>query len=399
MHAATILFPARRPGPLALFALAGLGLQGSEVQAQPAKVMPSVAQSIVNKLYLNDAPPHMLLELMAQWTGRKITTDSTVSANPVKGNINIQVETPTSEAVVLLQDFLEKQAGIILEEQSDGSWKARLLAIPAPQGVGLVLKQVDIRTALLTTAEWPDGLKIDASAGVLKSTARLELAIYAATPSQAIALLRDALEKQAGIASNVLSDGTLVLRLKTGENDPIVAVLDFKDISADIVLRKLCEITGKKYQSPGAKAQQVIASRHITLHLENIPISEAYALMRQAIEKQAEVELIETTVTLTPRLPQTVAYNATPVAQIFDTFESWTGRKLLAPTPVRQSAGKVTLAFQDVPNQQAVVLLRDALKQQAGIMLDERPDGSFTARLLPKYEDFNDPVDTLKLKN
>jgi len=365
----------------------------------------------VTKLYLNDAPIDLIIGQLGQWSGKTIYASPEVSAVKFKNRVALTNVT-AAEATGLLVEFLEKQAGIVFDELPDGLWLVHLLARDRdPKAEGVVFRGFESRSGLNLLAELSDDRKIDVSPGVLKCPAHFDLSIYAATHSQVVAKLREALDQQAGIVGTDLPDGTLQLRLKSGETDPLVPALDFNATPIDDVLARLTDLTGRKitksYSSPRAGRQPPdFAGRTITLHLENTASSQVAALLFDALEKQAEVQFTVSaegatdrfglTARLTPaaieKLPRTQDFNAESVATVLMYLRAWTSRKIDAPAEVRQSGGTVTLAIQNLPTNQAVPLLRDALQQQTGVVLNEQPDGNFTARLLPRTESFAAPA-------
>jgi hypothetical protein len=78
-----------------------------------------------------------------------------------------------------------------------------------------------------------------------------------------------------------------------------------------------------------------------------------------------------------------------PVEQIFGHIRLLTGREIVADTAVQQLFGEshaivLRFVFRDTPLEFVLEAFRDTLKKEAGIVLDEQPDGSYRARLAAK---------------
>jgi hypothetical protein len=228
----------------------GLGLLWPMARAESANItLP--APDVINGVTFNHADLGSVLSLLAEWSGRNINMSRSVSgshfADPghwdphPKSGASSRVGNPPpfeifghwgpiprSEAVAELQRFLEK-AGIVFDQQPDGSLQVSLIGSIDPQAWRIIFHQVKASVLLEDAYSWAGDRKIDASNGVLKSATLIDVAFHASNRGEATAQILDALEKQAGIIATSLPDGTLQLRLKTGENAPVVVVPDLID--------------------------------------------------------------------------------------------------------------------------------------------------------------------------
>lgn len=251
----------------------------------------------------------------------------------------------------------------------------------------------------------------------------------AASFAEARNQLADALRQQAGIVTEILSDRTLRLRLETGDNDPIMPAHDFTDAPIEEVISYLKDTTGQGFNfrsalpqplpgggasggargggyNPGAPPQlpadpapalwpPELVGRSLTLHLDSAPVSRVTAQVLAALEKQAEIvaeardyspRLVDLKLSTSAAAKMTYSMQLanTPATQVFSYLRSLTEKTIAnaAGQPARLGGPPVTLNLNAAPRTEAIRLLRDALEQQSGNILDEQPDGNFTARLI-----------------
>jgi hypothetical protein len=244
----------------------------------------------------------------------------------------------------------------------------------------------------------------------------IKFLIKADSIAEARSQLIDALRQQAGIVAQITPDRTLQMRLENGDNDPVLPTHDFIAAPIKEVISYLNENTGQRFNFMSAMPRGrrgadgtmetdpiELFGRSLTLHLESAPASRIVAQVRAALEAQANLVGEEAedpravnmrlTTSATAGLTYTVQFADSPASQVSSFLRNLTGKTISFPAPValalngrRGSASPpettppVTLNLTGVTREQAIRLLRDALEQQSGIVLDEQPDGNFIAR-------------------
>jgi hypothetical protein len=257
-------------------------------------------------------------------------------------------------------------------------------------------------------ATWgpPVAERANVSTGVWKNSRPLSFVVEADSISDARDQLSDALRKQAGIVAKIMPDRTLQIRLETGDNDPVVPARDFTAAPVADVINYLDDITGMFYffrsamprgLPPGATPAgpdpdlPEQAGRSMTLHLESGPVSKVSAQVLAALAQQDEiisdatddpwVTNLRLSADAAAKVRYTLQLKNSPVpAVVHDCLQSFMGKTIAFSPQSFRGAAPITLSIDAVPLSEAIKKLRDAIEQQAGIVLDEQPDGNFTAR-------------------
>lgn len=343
-----------------------------------------------------------------------------------------------AEIAPLLKPALEA-TGLNFDPQPDGSWRVRtssasyaiteeiflitldlagLHTVTTREGNILVTKTVSVfsppspQIALAVLISWSTGKqvgsygyaqertycgapvadRVDISPGVWRNRTELKnIIIQANSLADARTQLIAALRQQAGIVAQITPDRTLQIRLETGDNDPVVSAHDFNGTSVPEVLRYLSDITGQTFQFGRNVYSASLPS--VTLHLDSGPVSRTVTAVLNALEQQHGLIADNTSNQLAPlwvELRLTADADAkqifsfqrtnTPASDILGDLRRLTGKSIAASPASFTEAKSISLSMRDVSRVQAIKLLRDALEQQAGIVIDEKPDGNFTAR-------------------
>lgn len=168
----------------------------------------------------------------------------------------------------------------------------------------------------------------------------------------------------------------------------------------DLPLKQLCQWTNRTLIIPA----DLLKGPSLTLVVSGpIPQSQAVVLLRDAFRQQAGLLLEEKTgnawearkdpaFVSAERMTGSLWMQDATVTRVLDEIKTASRKVVSVPPDVSTSPALITVGFSYKSKSEVEARLREALGQQAGIVLEDQPDGSLRVRTREKTETFTDPA-------
>jgi hypothetical protein len=261
---------------------------------------------------------------------------------------------------------------------------------------------------LLREREALTGEKSEASPEVFNGLLKITADFTGLSHDQALALVNTTLS-QDGILRIKQPDGTFRAELSQGNKinqpagfpstpatEPKVSVMQLTNAPLDGVLMNLLRYSGKKLVVSAA----LLKDKSINLYVANLTQSQAAGILRDALRQQAGLLLDEfpgdtlqarqdESFVAADRVLGAVYLHDVTAGRILGALYNVTRKSVVIPDG---NSALVTVGFSYRSKKEAENLLRTALAAQAGIVLDDRPDGSLSLHQPERNETFAEPA-------
>jgi hypothetical protein len=91
-----------------------------------------MSKTQVRNINYANVPPELIFRRLKAWSGKEIHVDATTLAEIKTVTLYLKTVVPTDQIFWEARKILEERSGIVLDEQPDGSYRARLTAKSAP---------------------------------------------------------------------------------------------------------------------------------------------------------------------------------------------------------------------------------------------------------------------------
>ncbi len=290
-----------------------------------------------------------------------------------------------------------------------------LLAAAALAGLALPARAADAPeepiAVLLREREALTGVKVDIDPQLFTGLFKVTTDLTGKSSAEALAMVNAAL-RQSDVRIVNRPDGTAQAQFQGDRPRPPAppdatlatdrtAPLRMRMTNAplDLPLKQLCRWTNRTLIIPA----DLLKGPSLTVVVPGpIPQSQAIVLLRDALRQQTGLILEERpgnalkarkdpAFVSAERITGCLWLQDATVASVLDEIKTASRKVVSVPPAVSANPALVTVGFSYKSKPEVVTRLREALSQQAGIVLEDLPDGSLRVRTPEKTETFADP--------